>query len=89
MPASLPEQESAGCARVRRRHDRARAQRLWDALTDVDYPATKDDLLAAARRNAPDDEEVAAVLRSLPPETYANGNEVIRSAPRLRTPGEV
>lgn len=61
-------------------------QRLRDALTDVDYPATKDDLLAAARRNAPDDEEVAAVLRSLPPETYANGNEVIRSAPRLRTP---
>jgi len=64
-------------------------RRLWDALTDVDYPATKDDLLAAAARNAPGDEEVETVLRSLPPETYANGNEVIRSAPRLRTPGEV
>ncbi len=64
-------------------------QRLWDALTDVDYPATKDDLLAAAQRNAPGDEDVLKVLRSLAPETYANGNEVIRSAPRLSTPGEV
>jgi hypothetical protein len=64
-------------------------RRLWDALTDVDYPATKDDLLAAAARNAPQDEDVQLVLRSLPPESYANGNEVIRSAPRLRTPGEV
>jgi hypothetical protein len=63
--------------------------RLWAALSDVDYPASKDDLLAAAERNAPGDEEVAKVLRSLPPETYANGNEVIRSAPRLETPGEV
>ena len=61
--------------------------RLWRALTDVDYPATKDDLLAAAARNAPDDEDVAKVLRSLPRETYANGNEVLRSAPRLSTPG--
>jgi len=64
-------------------------RRLWDALTDVDYPASKDDLLAAATRNAPGDEDVAKVLRSLPPETYANGDEVIRSAPRLSTPGEV
>ena len=62
-------------------------RRLHQALSDVDYPATKDDLLAAAARNAPGDEDVAKVLRSLPAETYANGDEVIRSAPRLRTPG--
>ena len=64
-------------------------RRLWAALSDVDYPATKDDLIAAAERNAPGDQDVLAVLRSLPPETYGNGNEVIRSAPRLRTPGDV
>ena len=62
-------------------------RRLYQALRDVDYPATKEGLLAAAQRNAPGDEEVLKVLRSLPPVTYANGNEVIRSAPRLRTPG--
>ena len=48
------------------------------ALADVDYPATKDDLLAAARRNNADG-DVERALRAVPPEEYRNLEEVLRS----------
>ncbi|GAA2592813.1 DUF2795 domain-containing protein [Streptomyces axinellae] len=46
------------------------------ALDDVDFPAGKDELLRAAS-NAP--QEVYAALRGIPPEEYANREEVARS----------
>jgi hypothetical protein len=48
------------------------------SLADVDYPATKDDLLAAARRNNADG-DVERALRAVPPEEYRNLEEVLRS----------
>jgi hypothetical protein len=61
-------------------------KRIHEALVDLDFPATKDEILAAAQRNAPDGEEVLKALRSLPPVDYHNLDEIIRSAPRMRTP---
>lgn len=49
-------------------------------LDDVTYPATKDDLLAAAR-TAGGGEDVLKALRAVPPEEYANRAEVARSLP--------
>jgi len=48
------------------------------ALGEVDFPAGKDDLLAAARA-AGASEEVQKALRGIPPEEYANRDEVARS----------
>jgi hypothetical protein len=49
-------------------------------LTDVDFPADKDALVAAAeRQGAP--EEVVRALRAIPPVDYANRDEVISSVP--------
>jgi hypothetical protein len=48
-------------------------------LEALDYPATKDEIVAEAEREgAP--EEVVKALRGMPPVTYANKNEVYRSA---------
>lgn len=52
--------------------------RLRHCLNDVDFPASKDDLLHAAARNGCDDETVRA-LRAVPPETYANLAQVLAS----------
>lgn len=52
--------------------------RVQDALLDVDYPATKDELLAAAERRGADDDALRA-LRALPPVDYGNEGEVLRS----------
>ena len=52
--------------------------RLRHCLNDVDYPADKDALLEAARRNSAD-EETTRALRAIPPETYANLTEVVSS----------
>lgn len=52
--------------------------RLRHCLNDVDYPADKDALLAAASRNGCDDETIRT-LRAIPLETYANLSEVMAS----------
>jgi hypothetical protein len=51
---------------------------VLDALGEVDFPAGKDDLLAAARA-AGASEEVQKALRGIPPDEYANRGEVARS----------
>lgn len=51
---------------------------LRQYLNDVDYPADKEALLAAAARNGCDD-QTGRALRAIPPETYANLAEVIAS----------
>jgi Protein of unknown function (DUF2795) len=55
-------------------------RRVHDCLNDVDFPATKDDLLTAAARNGCD-EDTARALRAIPPESYANLAEVMASVP--------
>jgi Protein of unknown function (DUF2795) len=51
---------------------------VLDYLADVDYPADKDTLLAAAeRRGAP--ETVIRGLRAIPPVDYRSRDEVVRS----------
>ncbi len=51
---------------------------IRDALLDVDYPASKEQLLAAAqRRNAGD--EIVRGLRALPPVDYRSEDEVLAS----------
>ena len=51
---------------------------LRQCLNDVDFPATKQDLLAAADRHGCDDETIRA-LRAIPPETYNNVAQVTSS----------
>jgi hypothetical protein len=46
----------------------------------IDYPASKADLLRAAQ-DAGAPEEIVRALRAIPPEEYANRNEVMRSVP--------
>jgi hypothetical protein len=48
------------------------------ALGEVDFPAGKDDLLAAAQAAGASD-EVQKALRGIPPDEYANRDEVARS----------
>ncbi|GAB2881769.1 hypothetical protein GCM10027074_57650 [Streptomyces deserti] len=54
------------------------ARDVVDAIKDVRFPASKDELIDAARR-AGASEEVVAALRGIPPEGYANKEEVARS----------
>jgi hypothetical protein len=54
--------------------------RLRACLNDVDFPADKDGLVAAAVRNSCDEDTIRA-LRSIPPETYANFAEVLAAVP--------
>lgn len=63
------------------------------ALDQVDFPADKDELMRAASQ-AGASGEVGVALRGIPPETYANREEVARSV-RVdpdsdldRTPGQ-
>ncbi|MFF0789307.1 DUF2795 domain-containing protein [Streptomyces spiralis] len=57
---------------------RTSAQDVVKAIKDVDFPAGKDDLVqAASRSGAP--QEVVKALRGIPPEQYANREEVARS----------
>ncbi|MET7766730.1 DUF2795 domain-containing protein [Streptomyces sp. NPDC005336] len=53
-------------------------QEVLDALRDVDFPAGKDELVSAAKK-AGASEEVVKALRGIPPEEYANREEVARS----------
>jgi hypothetical protein len=48
------------------------------ALVDVDYPATKDELVEAAARNGADEEALRA-LRAMPPVDYRSRQEVLQS----------
>ncbi|GGM08488.1 hypothetical protein GCM10010129_60520 [Streptomyces fumigatiscleroticus] len=54
------------------------AREVVDAVKDVDFPAGKDELIDAARKAGASREAVAA-LRGIPPEQYANREEVARS----------
>lgn len=57
-------------------------RRVREPLNSVDFPASKDDLVSAA--DASGDDEAARAVRGLPPATYDNHDEVLRS---VRTPG--
>ncbi len=54
------------------------SDRVQELLTDIDYPATKEALLAEAERRGGDDDALRA-LRALPPVDYGNEAEVMRS----------
>src|SRR4051794_20808268 len=55
-------------------------------LGDVDFPADKDTLVAAAERaGAP--EEVVKAIRAIPPVDYGSKAEVVRSVPVDPAPG--
>lgn len=64
--------------------DRAR---LKDALTDLDYPANKQQLQAQAAHNNADADTLKA-LRSIAPESYANFDEVIAATPQVTEESE-
>jgi len=51
---------------------------LRTALSGVDYPASKEELVDQAEHNGAPDEVVAA-LRAVPPVDYANRSEVLAS----------
>jgi hypothetical protein len=53
---------------------------LRRALRDVDFPASKEELIRAAQAVGASGEVIAA-LRAIPPEEYANRDEVARSVP--------
>lgn len=53
---------------------------LKEALRDVDFPASKDELIRAAQAAGASDDLIAA-LRAIPPVEYANREEVARSVP--------
>lgn len=54
---------------------------LKDALSQVDFPAGKDDVVRSARDQGAGADALAA-LRSVPPVDYRNADEVIRSVTR-------
>lgn len=54
---------------------------LRQALRDVDFPAGKDELIRAAQASGAPGEVIRA-LRAIPPEEYANREEVARSVPK-------
>ncbi|WP_209307671.1 DUF2795 domain-containing protein [Geodermatophilus sp. DF01-2] len=54
------------------------ADDVMRSLTDVDYPADKEALLAAAERRGASP-EVLRAIRAVPPVDYRNGDEVVRS----------
>lgn len=64
-------------------------EKVQDLLVDVDYPASKDQLLEAARSRGGDDEALRA-LRAMPPVDYGSAEEVLRSLdvdPSAGSPG--
>lgn len=52
--------------------------RLHEALSQADFPADKDYLLRCAEE-ADADRDTLRELRSMPPDTYANLDEILRS----------
>jgi Protein of unknown function (DUF2795) len=55
-------------------------ERLRRALSDVDFPADKTDLVRSADQAGADDETVRA-LKAVPPVTYANFQELLQAVP--------
>jgi hypothetical protein len=53
-------------------------QQVRTALTDVDFPADRDQLVTTAERNGADHDTVRS-LRSIPPVDYGNLDEVLAS----------
>ncbi|MFC9962845.1 MULTISPECIES: DUF2795 domain-containing protein [Nocardia] len=53
-------------------------QRVERALSEVDFPANKDDLVRCAT-DAKADEDTVRALRAIPPVAYANMTEVLQS----------
>lgn len=53
---------------------------VTEALSELDFPATKEDIVAYARRNGVP-EPVQRLLRGLPLGTYQNISEIRSSAP--------
>lgn len=51
---------------------------ILDAVSNVPFPAKKEDLLQGARDNGASDEVIAA-LREMPPEVYKSRSEVAAS----------
>lgn len=51
--------------------------RLRECLTEVDFPAGKDELVAEAERKG--DQATAKALRAIPPVAYADRSEVFAS----------
>jgi hypothetical protein len=60
--------------------DKPSIRDVMAALEDVDYPAGKDDLLAAAERHGADD-GVLRALRSLPLADYLSRADLMKSVP--------
>jgi hypothetical protein len=58
----------------------ANLDEVLSALRNVDFPATKDELLRAAQASGASS-EVLRALRAIPPEEYASREEVTRSVP--------
>lgn len=56
------------------------AERIEQALANLDYPATKDSIVDYAKARQMD-EDVYRQLRALPVATYQNTEEVLRSVP--------
>jgi hypothetical protein len=54
--------------------------RLRSVLSDTDFPADKNELVDCARRAGADDDTVRA-LQAMPPVSYSNFAEVLRSVP--------
>jgi hypothetical protein len=63
------------------------ADAVADALLDVDFPASKAELVRAAER-AGAGEDVLAALRSLPLADYDNRDEVLRSVETVEATGQ-
>ncbi len=55
-------------------------ERLRAALAEVDYPASKDELVDSAQRAGADEQTVQA-LRAMPPVDYGSFDEVSGSVP--------
>lgn len=56
-------------------------------LTEVDYPATRDDLVAAAE-DADVDEAIIVMFQDLPDDEYASSEEVRRAMDERRSSGD-
>ncbi|MEY9214541.1 DUF2795 domain-containing protein [Thermobifida halotolerans] len=60
---------------------------LRKILNTVEFPASRDDVLAHAE-NAGASREILSALRAMPPATYAEADEVMRAVPTATaTPG--
>ena len=54
------------------------ASELRQCLSDVDFPASRQDLIDAAHRNGCSEDTIRA-MRAISPETYANADQVTAS----------